>query len=84
MPKAHVTLTGKIKWWNSAKGFGFIIVGGIDYFVHYKSIKVSKHDDQRKDLQDGQLVSFVPEKGPRGLQALEVEAIEPDGNTRIT
>lgn len=60
---------GKVKWFNNAKGFGFIERStGDDLFVHYSSIKV----DGYRTLKDGQLVEFVVSKGEKGLQADEV------------
>ena len=65
--------TGTVKWFNDEKGFGFITPedGGADLFVHFKAIK----SDGFKSLKEGQKVSFVPEKGQKGMQASEVEGI---------
>ena len=62
--------TGTVKWFNDAKGFGFITQdgGGEDLFVHFRSIESSGF----KSLQEGQKVSFVVVKGPKGLQADQV------------
>lgn len=63
--------TGTVKWFNDEKGFGFITPenGGADLFVHFKAIK----SDGFKSLKEGQKVSFIAEKGQKGMQASEVE-----------
>ncbi|AAP26285.1 cold-shock protein CspD [Bacillus tropicus] len=64
-----MTLTGKVKWFNSEKGFGFIEVeGGNDVFVHFSAIT----GDGFKSLDEGQEVSFEVEDGNRGPQAKNV------------
>ena len=65
--------TGTVKWFNDAKGFGFITPenGGADLFVHFRSIQGSGF----KSLQEGQKVSFKVVQGQKGLQADEVQAI---------
>ncbi|KAA9021738.1 cold-shock protein [Niallia endozanthoxylica] len=61
--------TGKVKWFNAEKGFGFIEVeGGDDVFVHYSAIQT----DGFKSLDEGQEVSFDIEEGQRGPQAVNV------------
>ena len=66
-------LTGTVKWFNAEKGFGFINQGngGADVFVHFRAIKSEGY----KTLTEGQKVSFETEKGQKGLQAANVEAI---------
>lgn len=68
--------TGTVKWFNEAKGFGFIQQdGGDDVFVHYSAIQMPGF----KTLQEGQRVEFSVEPGRKGLQAIDVQAAEPRG-----
>jgi cold shock protein len=62
-------MTGTVKWFNDAKGFGFIMPsgGGQDLFVHASSI-----DGGSRTLVEGQAVSFVVEQSPKGPQAVQV------------
>ena len=63
--------TGTVKWFNDAKGFGFITPqSGPDLFVHFRSIQGNGF----KSLKEGQAVSFVALQGQKGLQAEEVQA----------
>ena len=66
-------LTGKVKWFNEGKGFGFISQdnGGKDVFVHFNAIVGGGF----KTLLEGQSVSYKTEQGQKGLQAAEVTAI---------
>ncbi len=63
--------TGTIKWFNDAKGFGFIQrAEGEDVFVHYSAIQATGF----KTLNEGQAVEFDVVQGPKGLQAANVTA----------
>ena len=63
---------GTVKWFNGAKGFGFIQrERGDDVFVHYKAIV----GDGYKTLNEGDKVQFDVEKGPKGLQASNVSKV---------
>ena len=69
---------GKVKWFNNAKGFGFINTDSpvgrdekgksIDFFVHYSHINM----DGYKTLKAGQTVSFEIVQGPKGLHAVKI------------
>lgn len=61
-------LQGFVKWFNTLKGFGFIVCDGKEYFVHYKSIQGTGY----KELKDGQAVSFSGSQSPKGLVASDV------------
>ena len=66
MSDRHV---GTVKWFNEAKGYGFISrEGGEDVFVHFRAITGTGF----KTLQEGQKVSFKVVKGQKGMQAEEV------------
>ncbi|MEZ5465458.1 MAG: cold-shock protein [Lysobacteraceae bacterium] len=61
---------GTVKWFNDAKGFGFITPeSGEDVFVHFRAIQGNGF----KTLKEGQKVTFNVVKGPKGLQADAVE-----------
>jgi len=63
------TLKGLVKWFNDAKGFGFIEHdSGKDVFVHYSVIE----DSGFKTLKDGEEVLYEVEDGPKGLHAVKV------------
>ena len=65
-------INGTVKWFNDAKGFGFITQeGGPDLFVHFRSIQGNGF----KSLQEGQAVTFKVVQGQKGLQADEVQAV---------
>jgi CspA family cold shock protein len=60
---------GQVKWFNDAKGYGFITQeGGEDVFVHYSAIQAQGF----KSLAEGDKVEFEVTKGPKGLQASNV------------
>jgi CspA family cold shock protein len=60
---------GVVKWFNAAKGFGFIQrETGEDVFVHFSAIQSTGY----RSLDEGAQVQFVVKKGPKGLQAEEV------------
>jgi CspA family cold shock protein len=62
-------ITGKVKWFNNAKGYGFIErEGGNDVFVHFSAIQ----GEGFKTLAEGDRVEFEVTKGPKGLQASNV------------
>ena len=61
--------TGTVKWFNGAKGYGFIErEQGPDVFVHYSAIRAEGF----RNLEEGQQVEFNVEQGPKGLQATDV------------
>ncbi len=61
--------TGIVKWFNAAKGFGFIQrENGEDVFVHFSAIEATGY----RTLDEGARVSFVVRQGPKGLQAEQV------------
>ena len=69
--------TGQVKWFNNAKGFGFILPdeGGDDLFAHYSAIGMEGY----KTLKAGQQVSFDVIEGPKGLHAANILPLsEPD------
>jgi CspA family cold shock protein len=63
---------GRVKWFNDAKGYGFIEQeGGEDVFVHFSAIQA----DGFKSLAEGQQVTFEVVQGPKGLQAAAVQKL---------
>jgi CspA family cold shock protein len=63
---------GTVKWFNTTKGYGFLArEGGEDVFVHYTAIRTTGF----RNLTEGQKVEFSIEKGPKGLQAVDVVAL---------
>jgi CspA family cold shock protein len=65
--------TGTVKWFNDAKGFGFITPdeGGEDLFAHFSEIQAQGF----KSLQEGQKVSFEVKMGPKGKQAATIKPV---------
>lgn len=64
---------GKVKWFNDAKGYGFILAeDGADVFVHYSAICM----DGYKSLKEGQAVQYEPVETPKGRQAAKVMPAE--------
>ena len=63
---------GTVKWFNDAKGFGFVTPdnGGADLFAHFSAINMNGF----KSLQEGQKVTFDVVQGPKGAQASNIQA----------
>ena len=64
-------VSGKVKWFNESKGFGFIESNGKDYFVHFSASGGTGF----KTLAEGALVKFKPGMGKKGPQAEDVEVV---------
>lgn len=68
-------VTGSVKWFNAAKGYGFIArEGGKDLFVHFSSIQDA--GDGYRSLNEGDKVEFNVEEGQKGPQATNVTKVE--------
>ena len=65
--------TGTVKWFNDAKGFGFITPdgGGEDLFAHFREIQGQGF----KTLKEGQKVAFEMRRGPKGMQAAAIKPL---------
>ncbi|WP_277962007.1 cold-shock protein [Pseudomonas sp. RIT-To-2] len=64
--------TGSVKWFNDAKGYGFIQrEGGADVFVHFRAIRGEGH----RSLVEGQQVEYALFDGPKGPQAEDVQGL---------
>lgn len=68
----HIMATGTVKWFNDAKGFGFVTPdgGGEDLFAHFSAIAM----DGFKTLKEGQKVQFEVTQGAKGKQASNIKA----------
>ncbi|MBL4866185.1 MAG: cold shock domain-containing protein [Pseudomonadales bacterium] len=68
--------TGKVKWFNNAKGYGFIRpdAGGDDLFVHYSYIEMGGY----KSLKAGQVVEYDIREAPKGLHAINIRYEDSD------
>jgi len=69
---SSIMATGTVKWFNDAKGYGFITPedGGEDLFAHFSAINMQGF----KSLKEGQKVSFEVTTGPKGKQASNIQA----------
>ncbi len=65
--------TGVVKWFNNAKGYGFVTPDGDenDVFIHFSSITMEGY----KTLKEGQKVQFEITEGPKGLHASDIKAV---------
>ena len=68
-----MSFTGKVKWFNESKGYGFIQrEEGPDVFVHYSAVQAQGF----RTLEEGQLVEFAIEDSPKGPQAVDVVPVQ--------
>ncbi len=72
--------TGVVKWFNNAKGYGFILSeeSSGDIFAHYSAINMEGY----KTLKAGQKVQFTTEDGPKGIHAVGIQAVEDESLTQ--
>ena len=72
--KGDLMQTGVVKWFNNAKGYGFILSddGNIDIFAHYSAIEMEGY----RTLKAGQCVSFETVEGAKGLHASAITLLE--------
>jgi CspA family cold shock protein len=89
MGMSGVKVSGKVKWFNNAKGYGFINENGKseDLFAHFSAIQM----DGYKTLKAGQAVVFEIIQGPKGLHAVNIgspqdtpKALAPAGQQTVT
>lgn len=73
---------GKVKWFNNAKGYGFVVAEGRneDLFAHYSAIQM----DGYRTLKAGQPVRFDIIQGPKGLHAINIQSAENSEATAAT
>jgi CspA family cold shock protein len=71
---AGIMATGTVKWFNNAKGYGFVTPdeGEQDVFIHFSAIEM----DGYKTLKEGQKIQFEINEGPKGLHAANVQMVE--------
>lgn len=76
-----VKISGKVKWFNNAKGYGFINEDGKteDLFAHFSAITMEGY----KTLKAGQPVSFEIIQGPKGLHAVNISAVKADASENL-
>jgi cold shock protein len=68
---------GVVKWFNAAKGYGFISRNNKeDVFVHFSAISSSGY----RTLREGQKVEYSVQQGPKGLQAVDVAPVKSEGD----
>lgn len=74
-------LSGKVKWFNNAKGYGFVLAEGRDedLFAHYSAIQMEGY----KTLKAGQPVQFEIIQGPKGLHAVNITPLVEAGKTGL-
>jgi CspA family cold shock protein len=74
MGMSGVKISGKVKWFNNAKGYGFVVEDGKseDLFAHFSAITM----DGYKTLKAGQKVIFDIVQGPKGLHAVNIDAVK--------
>lgn len=75
----HISLVGRVKWFNDEKGYGFIdFKENEDIFVHYSAIDI----DGYKSLNEGQLVEYRMIETSKGYQAINVRLVKETANTK--